>query len=91
MAILSGYDAEIKALGSTSGVTSHYRSDHRVAFMGGRGGRDEEIAYLNSQATPNRGSYLHDAWSVYLAEGWGMIFSRVDHAKRRHFEENSGF
>ena len=91
MAILSRYDAEITALGSTSGATSHYRSDHRVAILGGRGGKDEEIAYLNAQATPNTDTHLSGAWSIYLMEAWGMTFTRIDEAIRRHFEENGSY
>ena len=91
MATLSRYDAEIAGLGNRSGIISHYRSDHRVAFLGGRGGKDEEIAFLNAESAADTETHLQDSWAIYLSEGYGMTFGRIDEAKRRHFEENGSF
>ena len=43
MPIFRRYDQEIKDLGAKTGVTSNYRSDHRGALYGGRGGRDKKL------------------------------------------------
>lgn len=91
MARLARYDAEIKALGSTSGQSSNHRSDHYVAICGGRGGINDRMAYMNGQATPNSETHLADVQTVYIAEAWTMTFSRIDEGMRRHFEENTGF
>lgn len=68
-------------------VTSRYRSDQRKALFGGRGGRDQEINYLFTQAGTT-GTQLSSAWQAFGSKR-GISGSRANTTKRKFFEEST--
>ena len=70
---------EIETLSAKTGLTSPYRSDHRVTVYGGRGGKYDELQYLRRQngdsATVN--TKLSDAQNKFTT-GNSIPGSRTD-------------
>ena len=87
MPIFYRRDQEIKDLGLKTGVTSNYRSDHKGALYGGRGGRDQEINYLTTNGITGN-TKLSDAWVGYGATQ-GVTGQRFDEVRRKFYEEKS--
>ena len=82
---------ELETLAVKSGLTSRYRSDHRVTVYGNRGGRYDELQYLRQQntdaATVN--TKLSDAWTKFGPAN-GAAGTRADQIQR-YFMENGTY
>ena len=68
-------------------IASRYFGDQRAALFGGRGGRDQEINYLHTQAITT-GTKLSDAWQAFGSKR-GISGNRPNETKRKFYEEST--
>lgn len=88
MAIIHQSDRQFAVLAATTSEPGIHISDHRPGVFGGRGGRDQEIAFLKGTSGVDDDRKISDVWINFAGTGDSK---RLDESRRRVFEENDSF